>query len=91
VDFVGLKIEESGRMAQNAHGVTCSRFFELYYIIVLMEQGSELDMNWMGCLATSVMGPHLVSLSDDNLGHLNRMPKLWKEGIVSMDAIVELP
>jgi hypothetical protein len=43
-----------------------------------MEKGSELVMSWMGCNATSVMGSHLVSLSDDNSGPLNRMPKVWK-------------
>jgi hypothetical protein len=37
------------------------------------------------------MGPRLVSLSEDSYGPLNRMPKLWKEGIVSMDNILELP
>ena len=45
----------------------------------------------MGCVAISVMGPRLVSLSGDNSGPLNRMPKVWKEGIVSMDDILELP
>jgi hypothetical protein len=28
------------------------------------------------------MGTRLVSLSDDGFGPLNRMPKVWKEGIV---------
>ena len=37
----------------------------------------------MGC----VVGPRLVSLSKDSYGPLNRMPKVWKEGIVSMDNI----
>ncbi len=31
------------------------------------------------------------SLSEDNFGPLNRMPKVWKEGIVNMDGILELP
>jgi len=35
-------------------------------------------MNWMGCLATSVMGPRLVSLSENIYGPLNRMPKYEK-------------
>ena len=48
-------------------------------------------MSWMGCVATSVMGPRLVSLSEDGSGPLNRMPKVWKEGIVSLDGILELP
>jgi hypothetical protein len=56
-----------------------------------MEKGSELVMNWMGSVATSVMGPHLVSRSEDNSGPLNRMPKLWSEGLDSMDDIEELP
>ena len=47
-------------------------------------------MSWMGCVATSVMGPRLVSLSEDNSGPLNRMPKVWKVGIVGMDNILEL-
>ena len=45
----------------------------------------------MGCVATSVMGPLLVSVSQDSSRPLNRMPKVWKEGIVSMDGILELP
>ena len=90
-DFVALKAEESGRMAQHAHGLICSRFFKLYNIEELMEKGSEMVMSWMGCVATSVMGPRLVSLSEDGSGPLNRMPKVWKEGIVSMDNILELP
>ena len=56
-----------------------------------MEKGSELVMIWMGCVATSVLGPRLVSLSGDNSRPLNRMPKVRKEGIVSMDNILELP
>jgi hypothetical protein len=56
-----------------------------------MEQGSEIVMNWMGDVARSVMGARLISLSDDSSGQLNRMPKVWKEGIASMDGIVELP
>ena len=91
VDFVALKAEESGRMAQHAHGLICSRFFKLYNIEELMEKGSEKVMSWMGCVATSVMGPRLVSLSEDSSGPLNRMPKVWKEGIVSLDGILELP
>ncbi len=91
VDFVALKAEESGRMAQHAHGLICSRFFKLYNIEELMEKGSEKVMSWMGCVATSVMGPRLVSLSEDSSGPLNRMPKVWKEGIVSPDGILELP
>ena len=42
-------------------------------------------MIWMGCVATSVMEPRLVSLSEDCFGLFNRMPKVWKEGHVSMD------
>ena len=91
IDFVALKAEESGRMAQHAHGLICSRFFKLHNIIDLMEMGSQLVMNWMGCVASSVMGPRLVSRSEDNFGPLNRMPKLWKEGIDSMDDILEIP
>jgi len=56
VDFLVLKAEESGRMAQHAHGLICSWFFKPSYIIELMEQGSELVMNWMGCVATNIMG-----------------------------------
>jgi hypothetical protein len=78
-------------MAQHAHGIICSRFFKLYNIVELMEKGSELFIIWIGCVATSVMGPSLVSLSEDNFGPLNGMPKVWKEGIVSMDNILELP
>ncbi len=37
------------------------------------------------------MGPRLALLSEDNYGPLNRMPKVWKEGIVSLDGILELP
>ena len=47
-------------------------------------------MNWMGCVATSVMGPRLVSLFDESLGPITRMPKVCKEAIVNMDGIVEL-
>ena len=91
VDFVALKAEESDRMAQHAHGLICSRFFKLYNIDELMEKGSEMVMSWMGCVATSVMGPRLVSLSEDSSSPLNRMPKVWKEGIVGLDGILELP
>jgi len=56
-----------------------------------MDKGSELVMNWMGCVATSVMGPCLVSLFDDSSCLLNRMPKAWKVEIGSMDGILELP
>jgi hypothetical protein len=38
LDFAALKAEESGRMAQHAHGLICSRFFELYNIVELMEK-----------------------------------------------------
>jgi hypothetical protein len=91
VDFVALKREESCRMAQHVHGLICSRFFKIYNIIELMDKGSELVMNWMGCVAISVMGPRLVLLFDDKSGPLNRMPKVWKEGNVSIDGILELP
>jgi hypothetical protein len=91
LDFVAFKAEESGRMTQHAHGLICSRFFKLYNIVELMEKGYELVMSWMGCVATSVMGPRLVSLSEDSPSPLNRMPKVWKEGIISMDNILELP
>ena len=78
LDFVALKVEESGRMAQHAHdGLICSRYFKLYNIIDLMEKCSELSMNWIGCVATSVMGPRLVSLSDDNIGPFNRILLVW--------------
>ena len=63
-------------MAQHAHGIICSRFFKLYNIYELMEKGSELVMSLMGCVATSVIEPCLVSLSEDNSGLLNRMPKV---------------
>ncbi len=56
-----------------------------------MEKGFELVMNWTGYVATIVMGPRLVSLCTDNFSPLNRMSKVWKEGIVSMDGILELP
>ena len=52
-----------------------------------MEKGFELVMRWMGCVATSVMGERLVSSSEDSFGPLNRMSKVWKEGIVSMVVI----
>ncbi len=91
MDFVALKAQESGRMAQHAHGLICSRFFKLYNIVELMGKGSEFVMSWMGCVATSVMGPHLISLCEDNSGSLNRMPKVWKEGIVNMESILEIP
>ena len=49
LDFVAFKAEESGRMEQHAHGLICSRFFELYNIVELMEKGSELvTMGWDG-------------------------------------------
>ncbi len=57
----------------------------------MLEKGFEFVMSWIGCVATSVMGPQLVSLSEDTFGPLNRMPKVWKEGTVSMDDILELP
>ena len=63
-------------MAQHAHGLICSRFFELYNIVELMEKGSELVMSWMGRVATNVMGPRLVSLFEDIPGPLNRIPKV---------------
>jgi hypothetical protein len=87
-DFVALKAEESGRMSQHAYGLICSRFVKLFNTIELMEKGSEHVMSWMGCVATSVMGPRIVSLSKDNSGPLNRMPKVWKKGIVSLDDIL---
>jgi hypothetical protein len=37
------------------------------------------------------MGPRLVSIFDESSCPLNRMPIAWKEGIVSMDGILELP
>ncbi len=68
LDFVALKAEESSRPAQHAHGLICSRFFKLYNIVELMEKGFELVMSWMVCVATSVMGPRLVSLCEDSSG-----------------------
>jgi hypothetical protein len=56
-----------------------------------MEQVSELVINWMGCVATSVVGRRLFSLSTNSSSPLIRMPKVLKEGIVNMDGIVELP
>ncbi len=47
-------------------------------------------MKWMGCVATSLMGPRLLSLSEYSFGPLNRIPKVWEEGIVNMDDILEL-
>jgi len=91
VDFVALKAEELGRMAQHAHKLICSRFFKLYNILEFMDKGFDLVMNSMGCVATSVMGPRLVSLFGDSSDPLNRMPKVWKEGIVSMAGFLELP
>ena len=44
-------------------------------------------MNWMGC----VMGRRLVSQSKNSFDPFNQMPKVWKEGIGSMDGIMELP
>ena len=78
VDFLALKAEESSCMAQHTHGLICSRFFKLYNINESMDKGSDLVMNWMGCVATSVMGPRLVSFCDDKSGPLNRMPKVCK-------------
>jgi hypothetical protein len=91
LDFVALKSEESGRMSHHAHKLICSRFFKLYNIIELMEEGSELVMNWMECVATSEIGPCLVSLSNDRSCPLNGMPKVWKVKVEIMDVIVELP
>ncbi len=56
-----------------------------------MEKCSEMVMSWMLCVATSVMGPRLVSLSEDSYGPLNRMQKVWKDGIARLDGILELP
>ena len=75
LDFVAFMSEESGRMAQHAHGLICHFFFKLNNIKELMEKDSELLMSWMGCVATSVSGPRLFSLSRDS-GLLNRMPKV---------------
>jgi hypothetical protein len=91
LDLAALKAEETGRMALHAHGLICSRFFKLCNIIDLMEKGSKLVMNRIGGEATSAMGPSLVSLSDDRFGLFNRMPNVWKEVIVSMEGILELP
>jgi len=74
LDLVALNAKETGRMAQNAHGLICSRFSRLYNIIELLDKGYELVMDWMGCVASIVMGPRLVSLSDNNSSLLNRMP-----------------
>jgi len=57
LDFLALKAEESVCMAQHAHGLICSRFFNLYNIVELIEKSSEFVMSWMGYVATSVMGP----------------------------------
>ena len=70
VDFVASKAEESSRMAQYAHGLICSRFFKLHHIVDLIEKGFELIMNWMGYVATSVVGPRLLSLSENRSGPL---------------------
>ena len=37
------------------------------------------------------MGPRLDSLFDDTHGPFTRMPKVWKEGIVSIYGVLELP
>jgi hypothetical protein len=47
LDFVALKAQKPGRMAQHVHGLICSRYFKLYNIVELMEKGSELVMSWM--------------------------------------------
>ncbi len=45
VDLVALIVEESGCMAQHAHGLICSHFFLLYNIIELMGKAYELVIN----------------------------------------------
>ena len=47
LDFVALKAEKSGRMAQHTYGLICSRFFKLYNIVELMETTVELVVSWM--------------------------------------------
>jgi hypothetical protein len=64
VDFLALKAELTGHMAQHSFSI-----FKLYHITELMETCSEIVMIWMGCVATSVMGPCLVSLSNDSRAH----------------------
>jgi hypothetical protein len=66
VDFVAFKAKESCRITQHVHGLICFRFFKLYNIIELMGKVFELVMSWMGCIATDIMGPRLVSLSEDS-------------------------
>ena len=46
VDFAILKAKESSRMAQHTRRLICSRFFTLYNIIELREQGSKLIMDY---------------------------------------------
>ena len=48
-------------------------------------------MNRMGWIATSVMGPRLISLYENNSRPLNRMTNVRKEGTGSMNGIMELP
>ena len=69
VNFVALKAKESGRLAQHAHALICSRFFKLYNIVELMGKGFELVMSWIGCVGTSVMGQRLVSYLKTILVH----------------------
>jgi hypothetical protein len=47
-------------------------------------------MSWMGCVATSVMGPRINSLSEESSGPLHRMPQVWQDGIVIMNGILDL-
>ena len=84
LDFVALKAEESSHMTHHARGLICYRFFKLHNIIILWKKV-------LSSLGIGVMGICLVYLSENNFGPLNRMSKVWKEGIGSMNGILELP
>jgi hypothetical protein len=71
-------------MAHHANGLICPRVFVLKNIIELMKKGSDLVMNWMECVATSVIVPRLISLFEDTSDP-------YGMEIFLMEDIVELP
>ena len=90
LDRVNMKVEESGRLAQHAHGLLGSRFFKLHNITDVMDSGSGTMMQWMGSIAKCVMGSRIVALAEDGITPLTKQPTSYTQGVQFPDQLINI-
>ena len=91
LDRVNIKVEESGRLAQHAHGLLGSRFFKLHNILDVMNSGSFMMMRWMGSIAKCVMGSRIVAFAEDGITPIPKLPSAYTEGVEFPDELTKIP